>query len=158
MSIKTHRVLLHFKIEDTITESVHILANLDYGNWVFYLFGVWFSSEVLDFFFYLSSSPSIFHTNHQKHSEDCTTVLFFYGKNQRCKMNTQGCDMKSWVGVCRAISQTMLGQWQWGVRGVTTPALPCWVLLWEEHTEKKLQHKRALMLYVKYVERAPGVQ
>lgn len=57
MSIKTHRVLLHFKIEDTITESVHILANLNYGNWVFYLLGVWFSSEVLDFFLFLICHP-----------------------------------------------------------------------------------------------------
>lgn len=126
-------------------------------------FGVWFSSEVLDILFsHLSSSPSVFLTKHPKHSEDCATAVFFYGKKRRCKMNTQGCDMNSWGGAWMPISQTLLGQCQWsseGARtGVTAPALPCWDLLWEEHSEKKLQHKIMLMLYVKYVEKNTGMQ
>lgn len=75
--VNKDRVHLYFKTEDTTTESVHILANLNYDDWVFIClrFGLVLSFWI--FFSYLSSFPSVFHTKHLKHSEECATVLFF---------------------------------------------------------------------------------
>lgn len=138
------RIHLHFKTEEPITESVHIQANLNRVIGFLFLLGFGLVLRFWIFLFsYLSSSPTIFYTKHSKHSEDCATAIFFYDKKQRCKTNARGCDMKSWVGVCRPNSQTSMGQCQWGGEGsrtgVTTPALPCWILLWEKHAEKNLK-------------------